>query len=61
MDPRLSKLGFYIGSWEVDEIMNRKILHYLRKIQKIHIGMLNNHINYIFIHKKPKIICIHLM
>jgi len=26
-----------------------KILHYLRKKQKIHIGMLNYHINYIFI------------
>ena len=29
--------------------MDRKILHYLRKEQKIHIGMLNNHINYTFI------------
>ena len=28
--------------------MNRKILHYLRK--KKHIGMLDNHINYTFIH-----------
>ena len=51
VDPRLSKSGFYIGSWEVDEIVNRKILHYLRKI---HIGMLNNYINYTFIHKKTK-------
>jgi len=32
--------------------MDHKILHYLRKIQKIYIGMLNNHINYTFIHKK---------
>ena len=29
--------------------MDRKILHYLRKKQKIHIGILNNHINYTFI------------
>ena len=33
--------------------MDRKILHYLKKKtkkkQKIHIGMLNNHINYTFI------------
>ena len=29
--------------------MDCKILHYLRKKQKIHIGVLNNHINYTFI------------
>ena len=29
--------------------MDRKILHYLRTKKK-HIGMLNNHINYTFIH-----------
>ena len=29
--------------------MNRKILHYLRKKKK-HISMLDNHINYTFIH-----------
>ena len=33
-----------------DRIVDRKILHYLRKKQKIHIDMLNNHINYTFIY-----------
>ena len=55
---RLSKSESYVRSLEVCGIVNRrigswivdrKILHYLRKKQKIHIGMLNNHINYTFI------------
>ena len=32
--PRLSKSGSYVGSWEIGGIVNRKILHYLRKKQK---------------------------
>ena len=44
------------GKWDrrlYDRIVNRKILHYLR-IKK-HIGMLNNHINYMFNILKPVI------
>ena len=58
---RLSKSGSYIGSWEVsgivksnNQIVDRKIPHYLRQKQKIYIGMLNNHINYTFIYKNLK-------
>ena len=50
----MSESGSYVESWEVDGIVDRKILHYLRKKQKIHIGMLNNYINYTFIHKIKK-------
>ena len=49
MWPRLSKSESYVWSWEIGRIVNRKILYYLRKKQKIYIGMLNNHINYTFI------------
>ena len=49
----LSKLGSYIGLWEIGGIMNREILHYLKK--KKCIGMSNNHINYTFIHKNKKL------
>ena len=47
-EARRSKLKSYVGLWEVVRFVNRKILHYLRK--KIYIGMLNNHINYTYIH-----------
>ena len=53
--PRLLKSGFYIRSWEVGGIIDRKIRSWIVRFyiiwekKKKQISMLNNHINYAFI------------
>ena len=55
LETRLSKSRSYVESWEVSGIVNRRIGSWIVKSyiiwEKKHIGMLNNHINYTFIHK----------
>ena len=50
-------MGFYVGSWIVGSNHESKD-HTLfeKKTKKTYIDIINNHINYTFIHKKTKIL-----